>query len=1069
LQPGATSAQALQQVCHLTTQIDAPRLCLLVDQCEEVFTLCQDRAEREGFLALLQHVATTVGGSTLVIIAMRADFVGQATHYMALADMLSRGPGSPFLVTPMTDQELRRAITEPACVVGVSVEDVLVETIVQEVSREPGLLPLMAYALAQLWTTRRSDNVLTLRAYRFIGGVHGALTKRAEEVFTTFTPAQQQVARHILLRLTQPGEGTEATRRHATPAELVTQADDHDMVAQVVQLLADARLLVTREDGQIAMAHEALIRGWDRLQMWLDQDREFLLWQQRLRVAIADWKRTQDVDALWRGSLLAEAERQLAERTADLSPSERQFIEACRAQWEHEVHAKEAQRQRDLAAARQLAMEAEGRRRAQRRMMGVWAAGFLAALVISSIALKEWHRANIAQVKAEAHYLASQAALVLDTTGDGLIRSGLLATESLRRTPTLAGYQAWARVVTLLPEESAHFPHPGVQAVAFSPDGTQLLTGSEDQTARLWNVATGSEVWQLPHQGAVQVVAFSLDGTRLLTGSEDKTARVWNVATGEEVWQLPHQGAVQAVAFSPNGHYVVTKTWQTVQVWEAATGVEVARLRCETAALAFDPAGMPMALESDDKALRVWDVMTGVEIAHLPHVVGVRNAAWSPSTGRLAIGTWSDGVSVWDAAAGSEVVRLPHQQGVEVVQFSPDGRWLATGSGDGTVRVWEAATGMETGRLPLAHAVKAIVFSPNGRYIAVGSGDTSVGVWNVTKGIEEVRLSHDHWVQAVAFSPDGRSLATGSTDKTARVWDVITGMEQTRLAHAEGVTAVAFSPDGAQLATGSWDWTVRVWESATGAEQARLSHQAPVFAVAYSPDGRYVVTGSREQTVQVWETITWTAVAHLPHTFEVRAVAFSPSDIHLATGGTDGVRLWDTTMWREVARLSEAWRVEAVAFSPDGRMLAAGGLARRLESSGPAEGTVWVWNVTTGTIVVQLPHQTRVSAIGFSPDGKHLATGGQDELVRIWDTTTWTVVATLPHKGWVLAVAFSPEGKYLVTGDRSSAARLWNVQITDWIQAACARLPRNLTLQEWQRYFSDVPYRATCTNLPPRQ
>jgi hypothetical protein len=486
LQQGATAVQALQQqACHLTTQIDAPRLCLLVDQCEEVFTLCQDRAEREGFLALLQHVATAADGPTLVIIAMRADFVGQATHYAALADMLSRGPGSPFLVTPMTDQELRRAIIEPARVVGVSVEDVLVETVVQEVSREPGLLPLMAYALAQLWTTRRSDNVLTLRAYRYIGGVHGALTKRAEEVFMTFTPAQQQVARHILLRLTQPGEGTEATRRRAMPAELVTQTDDQGMIAQVVQLMADARLLVTREDGQIAVAHEALIRGWDRLQMWLDQDREFLLWQQRLRVAIADWERTQDDDALLRGSLLAEAERQLAERSADLSPFERQFIEASQARRDHEVHSKEAQRQRELAAARQLAIGAEGRRRAQRRMMRVWAAGFLATLVISGIALKEWHRANIAQAKAEAHYLASQAALVLDTTGEGLIRSGLLATESLRRTPTLAGYQAWARVVTLLPEESVRFLHPGVRAVAFSPDGTRLVTGSEDKTARV--------------------------------------------------------------------------------------------------------------------------------------------------------------------------------------------------------------------------------------------------------------------------------------------------------------------------------------------------------------------------------------------------------------------------------------------------------------------------------------------------------------------------------------------------------------------------------------------------------
>ena len=319
----------LQTRLVLQAEVVEARVCLVVDQFEEVFTLCQSQEERTQFVDALRYAATVAGGQTVIILTMRADFVTRAADYTPFAELLS---GHQFLISPMDQEDLRRAIEEPALLVGLTLEKGLTETILRDVGREPGLLPLMEDALLQLWEKRRADGVMTIHAYQEIGGVQGALAKKADTIFSDLSPMQQTLARRVLLRLTQPGEGTEDTRRRATLEELQTLAKDTGAVERVVEMLVKARLLVISGDQQkqqVDVVHETLIRGWPRLRGWIDEHRLALRTHRRLTEAAQEWQRlNRDEGILFRGVLLTQALEWREQHEADLNDLEREFLDA---------------------------------------------------------------------------------------------------------------------------------------------------------------------------------------------------------------------------------------------------------------------------------------------------------------------------------------------------------------------------------------------------------------------------------------------------------------------------------------------------------------------------------------------------------------------------------------------------------------------------------------------------------------------------------------------------------------------------------------------------------------------
>ena len=570
-----------------------------------------------------------------------------------------------------------------------------------------------------------------------------------------------------------------------------------------------------------------------------------------------------------------------------------------------------------------------------------------------------------------------------------------------------------------------------VVAVAFSPDGTTLATASSDNTARLWDAATGTpRANPLRHDDSVFVVAFSPDGTTLATASSDNTARLWDVATGTpRANPLRHDRLVRAVAFSPDGTTLATASSDsTARLWDVATGTPRAnplRHNRSVVAVAFSPDGTTLATASESYTVRLWDVATGTLRANpLRHDDWVVAVAFSPDGTTLATASDDNTARLWDVATGTPRANpLRHDDSVFVVAFSPDGTTLATVSYDNTARLWDVATGTPRAN-PLRHdlLVRAVAFSPDGTTLATASWDSTARLWDVATGTPRANpLRHDDPVIAVAFSPDGTTLATASWDSTARLWDVATGtLRANPLRHDDWVVAVAFSPDGTTLATASLDNTARLWDVATDTPRANpLRHDRLVRAVAFSPDGTTLATASWDSTARLWDVATGTPRAKpLRHDDPVIAVAFSPDGTTLATASESyTVRLWDVATGTPRAKpLRHDRLVRAVAFSPDGTILA----------TASWDSTARLWDVATGTLRANpLRHDDWVVAVAFSPDGTTLATASYDNTARLWDVATGTPRAKpLRHDASVRAVAFSPDGNMLV------AATLW------WIHAS---------------------------------
>ena len=375
----------------------------VIDQFEEVFTLCRDEQERKQFLDNLLYAASIPDGRSMVVLTMRADFYSRCAAYPALSALIA---SQQFLVSPMDLDGLRQAIEEPAWRVGLEFEEGLVATVLDDVANEPGALPLLEHALLELWERRRG-RMMTLEAYRKTGGVHGALAKRADTVYDAFSPQQQEIVRRIMLRLTAPGEGTEDTRRRATITELVSSPGEAEAIESVVRGMADARLLTAGADEQsgerlVDVSHEALIRSWPRLRKWIDEDRASLRLLRRVTEAAQEWQRlNRDEGGLYRGARLAQAMEWREHHEAMLNELEREFLDASVAEKAREEKEEHDRQQRELAQAQALAAEQKKRADDQaraaarlRRRAFVAMGAAVIALILLAVSVLMWRAAQ---------------------------------------------------------------------------------------------------------------------------------------------------------------------------------------------------------------------------------------------------------------------------------------------------------------------------------------------------------------------------------------------------------------------------------------------------------------------------------------------------------------------------------------------------------------------------------------------------------------------------------------------------------------------------------------------------
>ncbi len=1013
---------------------------LVVDQFEEVFSLCEDVSERETFIRALLAAAHEPGNRTRVVIGLRADFYA---HCARLPELVAALQDAQLIVGPMSPGELSVAITEPAARAGLMVEKALVATIIAEAASQPAALPLVSHALWETWRRRRGTG-LFLAGYQAVGGLDGAVAQSAEHVYGELDAEHRRAARRILLRLTALGDGTEDTRRPVSQTEL----GDGAVTARVLERLAAARL-VTIGEHTVEIAHEALIRGWPTLRDWLAADRESLRAHRRLTGAAADWAAHGHDDAfLYRGSLLAAwADRD----TEALNEIERGFLAASVARQAHE-HSRQ--------------------RRRLRATIGGLAAGLVTVSLLALLAVGQTVEANAQRDLAIAGSLAAQSRAVLSAQPD---LANLLALAGLGHSAS-AQTVASAQAALSAPMHVARplIGHSGaVTAVAFGPNGDSVATGSADGTVRLWNAATAVPLAAVTHGSGVNAVAFSGDGHILATGGVDGTVRLWDTGTKQLLGALTGHASVNAVAFSHDDRTIATgNTDGTVRIWDTGTQLPLATLTGHNGsvhAVAFSPTGPALATGAEDNTVRLWDPLTEQPTAILPgHTGEVFAVAFGPDGKTLATGSGDGTVRIWDAGTDETVATLTgHTRVVRAVTFAADGRTIVTGSWDGTARLWSTTT-----HQPLAiltghtDQVLTAAIHPDGKSIVTGSKDGTARLWDTNASQSIATLEgHTGYVDAVAFSPDRRTVATGSRDGTARLWDTIThGPTAVLDANAGSVFTVAFSRDGNVLATGHRDGTIRLWDTGTHQRIADLTgHTDGVAAVTFSPDGHILASASVDGTARLWDMTTRRTVTVLGgHAGWVDAVAFSPDGDTVATASTDGTaRLWDIHTGDTITTLTpNAGFMTALAFSPDGKILA----------TSPADGTALLWDIASRQVIAALSgHTAEVTSVAFSPGGRSIATASRDGTTRLWDLDSRQTILNLTgHMGWVTAVAFSPDGRTLATTSWDNTARLTPPSST-WPSELCRRAGRNLTSSEWTFYIGPEPYRRLCPGLPSGQ
>ncbi len=1048
---------------------------VLIDQFEELFTLCHDTAARTRFVDAF--LAARAPESRLrVIIAVRADFYGRCVEYGPLANALR---STTILVGPMIPAQLREAVVGPAQHARLIVERALTARIVADVEGQPGGLPLMAHALLEVWRRRRGKT-LTEQAYDAIGGVHGAIAHTAEAVYARFTDEQAVVARQLLLRMVSPGDGTQDTRRPVERSEISPTL----VQSAVLEELVRARLL-TVDGTAVDLAHEALLTAWPRLRGWIEADRERLRLHRALTGAARVWEALgRDPEALYRGVRLSAAREAFGDPNdevpgdrgdaGELTPLEREFHLAS-------------------VAAHEQALRT--RTRAARRRRSLTATLALLLCLATLAGTVAWQQSRISERRrdeAEARRVVGVARALRASDPRLAMRLSVAAWQIADLPETREA----VRGAAAQREQLSFTPRGGTGDLQsqgrLSADG-RVLTKVGRNRVYQWNVRTGRSLGavKIPGDAFASVLAVGGDAERVVYLDRQRAVMVRDLQDGQRLRRLGDlRGDYPDAEFGPDGRLLVTQDEDVdgvrVQVWDVEKG------RVVFTAGAREGDGPIAQLSPDGKLLAA--------CAH----TGARLSVWDIESKRRL-------PAIWPREADRELC----DEGARFT-FLPDSRAIAVGV-EGAVRTWDVQNGRERPRLKTggsdrpelsfsADGAYAVTFqdgialwltgrpdrplmsyTPDTSYVIEPRIDQADGVLRFVAGEASTVKTLDARTvlkatgsgrhtdppeeqpyQQAEFSPDGRTAVT--TQRHGQDWKFRLHERGGRIITLPGracghcVPHVTFSPNSRTVAYG--DSELRLWSVNHRRETARIKVPELIETIAVSADGTSLLFATSRpiggqndapSVVEAWRASEQARRRLLRKQTETFSAFLTPDGTALLTSNGDR---YDLDTGRKVTGLHGEDTLQSAQFSRDGTHLLVSTL----------EGRVTLWDRLgrhRSAVLEPSDHEGRheLPAVAFSADGAFVAVGTPNGSVHVWETASPGTPGTLVQlgEGRILGLGFTDDGDTLRIATPNGMHR--EISVLDPQRAArrvCERIGGGLETEEWDVHLPEIPYRETC-------
>lgn len=980
---------------HIGAAADTP--CLIgIDQFEELFTLTPPK-DRQRFVEALSAMTDPADSKVKIVLSLRADFYAACADIPWLADRISE---NQVLVGPMTGPELRRAITEPARVASLFLEDPLIDAIIDEAGGEAGSLPLVAHALLETWH-RRQGNMMTLEGFREAGGVAGAISQTADALFEQrFDEREQAATKRLFLRLITPGEGTADTRR-LLPRSEIDRDPAAEIMHRVVEQQTDSRLLTVDQDS-VQIAHEALLRTWPRLRAWIEEGRDELRMRQRILRAATDWEaEDRDQDLLYRGTPLLSAVEWAENNPDQLGELERDFLD----------NSAESKAREDAAVAE--------RAKRRRRLRNVVISGLAALTIGATIAsITAWRASHQAEENRQRAERATDEADERFAGALGAAANGLAEVDPLLATSLAA--EALARAAT---SRSTYEARAALLAARrMLADGGPFLIGSPIDV------------------GDALSIALDETGSLLAVGQREGPITLYDIGDGR--WLPPgltgHEGGVRDLEFGPDGDKLVSAGADgTVWLWAlgdrpAGANRKIGDFEDVVPGIAFAPDGESVASAHGDGTIRLWNVAMGTEagppLVDLP--LGFKTVAFAPDGQSLVAGYGDGAIYGWSLSSRKALftpVRGIHTSNLSGLAMSMSGHHVATASTDGTSALIAYPDGRPLGTaFQEADRISAVAFADDGGILLGGAQDGSVRLWDVVSGepLAGTPTGHSQGIVGLETGDEGRLLATLGRDQQVRLWRFDAGLSlATELAVAgRRAKGVAFSADGDLLASGDDDGVVRIWTLGDDQPSQELSgHEHEVWAVAFAPSGDLVASGDRAGDVLLRNPTSGRETGRIDaDEAPIWSLAFFDDGRQLMIASAGRVSLWNVSDRIEARAFTfDGEEITRAALSPDEATLAA-------SSTG---GKIRLWDIVSGEVIRDIDADDNVIwSLAFSPDGGTLASASSDEVIHLFDLETGRRQRTFGgHKGGATDLAYLADGATLVAVDRSGELHWWDL------------------------------------------